>query len=85
MDNKIIADLETKHGVKIKPVYDPEVPRCGTVYGVYKEGYGLHTFLSYPTTNFNPKRPLEYTISCLQMKIDELKRNEIKEHNAKLR
>jgi hypothetical protein len=83
MDNKMIVDLETKYGVKIKEVYDPETSH-GTVYGIYKEGYGLHTFLSYGTMNYNPKRALEYTIMCLQMKLNEIKRNKINEQSYKI-
>jgi hypothetical protein len=83
MDCKMITDLEVKHGVKIKQVFIPDAPSHGYVYGVYKKGYGLHTFISYVAEEHNhAKRILEFTIMSLQSKLDEMSRCKMIEATA---
>lgn len=73
MDNSMINSLEAKHGVKIKQVFIPDAPPLGQTYGVYKDGWGLYTFISYVAGEYGySKRELEYTIMVLKMKIREL-------------
>lgn len=83
----MITALEAKHGVKIKRVFPPDAPPHGCVYGIYKGGYGLYTFITraeFTDEHHYIKRVLEYAIMCLQMKLNEIKRNKIKEQQYKI-
>jgi hypothetical protein len=84
IDN-LITELETKYGVKIKRVYDPDAYASGirTMYGVYKDGYGVHTSISHVCEEYGEAKPqLVYTISILEMKLRELRRKSININRA---